>query len=332
MLTVVVAVAAASMPIRPEFQPLAFLSGHCWRGTFQTGEEDVHCFEPVYDGAHLRDRHEVKGPTGLYRGETLYSWNGRAVEFTYWNGSGGVSRGTVRPDAGRLVFGDQVYRGTDGREQRISSYWRRLDDRTYEAVTTSAADPTASRVVRYQRVDSPPVRVEKSRAPDGSHVLMHETVVAASPGQVWAAIATAQGWSGWAVPIAWSPPGDPDIIETSYDPTAKLGGPANIQQRILARAPGRLLAFRTVKAPASFKDFASFSRVTSLFELEPVADGKTRVRLTGTGYSDDETGRRLLGFFEAGNGKSLEWLRERFAIGPANWPERLAAMAAAKSN
>jgi uncharacterized protein YndB with AHSA1/START domain len=176
------------------------------------------------------------------------------------------------------------------------------------------------------------MRVEKSRAPDGSHVLMHEIVVPASPRQVWDAIATAQGWSGWAVPIAWSPPGDPDIIETSYDPAAKPGGPANIQQRILARVPGRLLAFRTVKAPSGFKDFAAFSRVTSLFELEPVEEGRTRVRLTGTGYPDDETGRRLLGFFEAGNGKSLQWLSERFVSGPANWPDRLAAMAPPKRN
>jgi hypothetical protein len=36
MLTALLALAAASPAIRPEFQPLAFLTGHCWRGTFQT--------------------------------------------------------------------------------------------------------------------------------------------------------------------------------------------------------------------------------------------------------------------------------------------------------
>ena len=32
-------------------------------------------------------------------------------------------------------------------------HWRIVDDRTYEAVTTSAANPTGQRVVRFTRID-----------------------------------------------------------------------------------------------------------------------------------------------------------------------------------
>ena len=322
------AAAIAGQPVvRTELDPLAFLVGHCWRGEFAKGEQDTHCFEPVYNGQHVRDRHEVSGGARPYAGETLYSWSGgaRAIEYTYWNSSGGISRGTVKPEDGRLNFGDEVYRGPSGKEMRISTHWRRIGEDAYEAVTTSAADPTGSRIVRYRRLAAAPVRVERSRAPDGAHILSHEVVVAAEPKQVWDAIASAEGWKSWAVPAAWSAADDPDVIETSYNPAAAPGQDGNIKQRFLARIPGRMLAFRTIKAPRTFPDFDSYSRVTSMFELEPLPGGRTRVRLTGAGYPDSDAGKRLLGFFERGNSKSLEWLQARFVSGPADWKARFAA-------
>jgi uncharacterized protein YndB with AHSA1/START domain len=325
LLAAVATAAADKPPVRTELEPLAFLVGHCWRGEFKSGEQDTHCFEPAFDGQHIRDRHEVTGGKGVYRGETLYSWNGKAVEFTYWNSSGGVSRGTMKPEPGRLAFDDQLYRSPNGKEMRISTFWRPVDADSYETVTNAGADPTGSRVVRYTRLASPPVQIGRSRAPDGSHILTHEAVVAAEAKQVWEAIASAEGWKSWAVPAAWASPQDPDILETSYNPAAAPGHEGNIKQRFLARVPGRLLAFRTIQAPKGFPDFDSYARVTSLFELEPLPGGRTRVRLTGAGYPDTEAGRRLLAFFEQGNAKSLEWLQARFTSGPADWKKRLAA-------
>ena len=67
MLTMMIALAVATAPpqLREGLQPLAFLAGHCWSGEFKTGERDTHCFEAVYDGQHLRDRHEVTGGKGV---------------------------------------------------------------------------------------------------------------------------------------------------------------------------------------------------------------------------------------------------------------------------
>lgn len=155
-----------------------------------------------------------------------------------------------------------------------------------------------------------PVSVAKLQEADGSHSLVHETVVDAPMPEVWAAIATAEGWKSWATPVAWAPA--PDLIETSYSPDAKPGDPSVIRQQVLARVPARLMAFRTVKAPERFPDFDTYAKVVSVFELEPAGEGRTRVRLTGTGYSDTEAGRRLLDFFERGNAVSLEALRKRF--------------------
>lgn len=151
----------------------------------------------------------------------------------------------------------------------------------------------------------------RARGPDGTHILSHEVVVAAPPGDVWAAISTVEGWKSWAVPVAWA--SAPDLIETSYAPTARPGDPSTIRQQILLRLPERLMVFRTVKAPAGFPDFDTYAKVVSAFELEPAGEGRTRVRLTGSGYADDEAGRRLLGFFERGNAESLEALKARFA-------------------
>jgi|GEM_PF-1451456 len=158
---------------------------------------------------------------------------------------------------------------------------------------------------------TPAFAATKARAPDGTHLLSHEVVVDAPPAEVWTAISTVEGWKSWAVPVAWS--AAPDVIETSYAPTARPGDPSTIRQQILLRLPERLLVFRTVKAPAGFPDFDTYAKVISAFELEPAGEGRTRVRLTGTGYADSDAGRRLLGFFERGNAASLDALKKRFA-------------------
>jgi uncharacterized protein YndB with AHSA1/START domain len=157
----------------------------------------------------------------------------------------------------------------------------------------------------------PALAATKARAPDGTHLLVHEAVVDAAPAEVWAAISTAEGWKRWAAPVAWAP--SADVIETSYTPTATPGDPSTIRQQVLLRVPRRLMVFRTVKAPERFPDFDTYAKVVSVFELEAAGAGRTRVRLTGAGYADTEAGRRLLSFFERGNQVSLDALKAHFA-------------------
>ena len=154
---------------------------------------------------------------------------------------------------------------------------------------------------------------------DGARTLVHQVEIAAPVGDVWAAIATAEGWRSWAVPLARTVEGAPDLIETSYNPAAVPAGPDTIRQQLIARIPGRLLAFRTVKAPEGFRDFETFAKVVNVFELEPRGESRTLVRLTGHPFPDDEAGRRLLDFFDRGNALSLDMLRRRFAEGPVDW-------------
>lgn len=318
------ALAAAAQPMAtPQLEPLAFLAGHCWEGRFADGKVDTHCFEPVYGGRYLRDRHAVTGGGSTYAGETLYAWDAEAnrVTYTYWNTSGGISRGSMVPRGPVLDFGDEVYRGRDGREIRIATAWHRVGDDAYEARSTSGADPTGSRVVRYVRAAPAAVTISEAAAPDGTKSLTHEIIVPAPIEQVYAAFATPEGWRSWAVPHAWADPDAPDHIETSYAPHARLGDPANIRQHFLARVPNRLVVFRTVRTPPGFPHAETYTRTTGVAEFEPVAGG-TRVRLTGSGYPANEAGQTLMGFFRQGNRTSLEQLRTRFATGPIDWAAR----------
>lgn len=143
-------------PLRPELEPMRFLVGHCWRGPMKQGaEQDTHCFEPVFGGQHIRDRHEVTGGAALYRGETIYSWNGasKRIEYVYWNSLGGVSKGSMISRPGLFDFGDETYTGADGRRFTMSTEWRRIGDNSYEARTTSANNPIGDRIVRFTRID-----------------------------------------------------------------------------------------------------------------------------------------------------------------------------------
>jgi uncharacterized protein YndB with AHSA1/START domain len=161
------------------------------------------------------------------------------------------------------------------------------------------------------------VTVSERRETDGTTTLSHETIVPAPVAEVWMALATPEGWRTWAVPAARWVEGEADVMETTYNPQ---GGPgATIRQHMLARIPGRLLVFRTVKAPDGFPHFETFRRTTGFIEIEPAGEDRTRVRLTGTGYADNEAGRALLGFFRDGNRISLERLRDRFVTGPIDW-------------
>jgi len=127
---------AASAEPAPHFQPQAFLAGHCWKGTFPDGQQtDEHCFEWVYGGKFLRDRHVVS--KDAYGGETIYFWDAdaKAVHYLYFNTAGGVSRGSVAArDDGTLVFPEERY-SAEGVEQVYRSSWRREGDDAYLVLT-----------------------------------------------------------------------------------------------------------------------------------------------------------------------------------------------------
>jgi hypothetical protein len=119
------------------FAPLAFLEGRCWSGKFPDGvKSDEHCFEWIYGGKFLRDRHQVRGGGPDYQGETIYAWDPerKAVVYWYFNSDGGFSTGSLRVEGDALVFPNERF-VNEGVETFYRSVWRRTGDDRYLAVT-----------------------------------------------------------------------------------------------------------------------------------------------------------------------------------------------------
>ena len=118
---------AQAPPLATELQPLSFLAGACWRGTFPDGRRtDTHCFTPMLGGRFLRDRHVVGGAPQPYSGETLYRWDAaaRQIRFDYYASDGSHSAGTAIPAENGLAF-PETHRAADGTETAIRTSWTR---------------------------------------------------------------------------------------------------------------------------------------------------------------------------------------------------------------
>ena len=132
MLVSILAVAAASAsPIaQSPLHPWATLVGHCWTGPAPGNQGvDRHCFESVYGGQHIRDRHVVTvDGRDVYEGEALYSAKGPQVVFTYWNSLGGLGTGEANLRTDRWNFSGTIHATADGAEQPMTATWTLVPD------------------------------------------------------------------------------------------------------------------------------------------------------------------------------------------------------------
>ena len=119
------------------FKDMAFLAGHCWKGSFPgQAQTDEHCFEWLYDGRFLRDRHAVHGEGHAdYLGETTYYWDPALgqIQYLYIENQGGFSKGSVSASGDGLMFPPTTY--VDGGKQQVyRSHWKRSGDDAYESI------------------------------------------------------------------------------------------------------------------------------------------------------------------------------------------------------
>jgi hypothetical protein len=136
LLASALAPSAFAAPIE-QLQPMEFLAGHCWKGTFPNGTAtDEHCFEWMVDGHALRDRHVVKAEGKPdYAGETIYYWDSekKIVSYLYVENLGGFSTGTGLSENNMLVFPAARYIDK-GEAMTYRTRWTRGDDNSYEVV------------------------------------------------------------------------------------------------------------------------------------------------------------------------------------------------------
>ena len=138
-----------------KLQPLAFLAGSCWKGTFAGRPvTDEHCFSWMYNGRFLRDRHVVVGDSVPYEGETTYAWDAAQKRIVYWYIArpGFFSQGNVDGSEGALSFHDNLVTSTP---RQLRTTWRRTGADAYtvqvEEVTGGNAKQLWSMVMRRSR-------------------------------------------------------------------------------------------------------------------------------------------------------------------------------------
>lgn len=138
-----------------KLEPLAFLAGSCWKGTFAgRAVTDEHCFAWVYGGRFLRDHHVVRGDSVPYEGETTYAWDARQKSIVYWYIAlpGFYSHGNVDSTDGALLFRDNLVTSTP---RQLRTTWRRSTPEAYtvlvEEITSGKSKELWSMVMRRSR-------------------------------------------------------------------------------------------------------------------------------------------------------------------------------------
>lgn len=168
--------------------------------------------------------------------------------------------------------------------------------------------------------------------PGGGRVLQLSIVVNAPPKAVWEAFTTSEGFRAWAVPVAWVDFRVGGVMESSYQPAAKVGDAENIKNQIVAYVPGRLLSIRNIQTPSGLKHRELFGQVVQTIEFDDFGAGRTRVTMTGVGWGPGEGFDYLYRHFEWGNAYSLAELKKRFDTGPVDWAAMFARRKAAAAS
>lgn len=156
------------------------------------------------------------------------------------------------------------------------------------------------------------VRDTSHQEADGRRVLQHAADIPAPQDAVWRAWTTEAGWKAWSTPVVKIDLSVGGMIESNYDPAAKIGDPGNIKNQILAYIPDRLLIIRNVQAPPGFPAAKEFQQTATVIELAPLTPTTTRVTITGVGFQPGPSFDQAYSFFARGNAATLEQLHNHF--------------------
>lgn len=141
--------------------------------------------------------------------------------------------------------------------------------------------------------------------------VVSEVVVPAPVEAVWRAYTTREEIEAWMVAssseyelrigASW---------RTSSDERSNLEDETVIHNEVLAFDPGRMLAIRTVKAPADFPFPTAILDTWTVLYLETVDESHTKVTTRMFGFNDTKESQEMRAFFQWGNAYELEKLAE----------------------
>jgi uncharacterized protein YndB with AHSA1/START domain len=144
--------------------------------------------------------------------------------------------------------------------------------------------------------------------------IVAEEVIPAPLDSVWAAWTTDEGLRTWLAPLAEIDLRVGGVMRSHYDPQGTLGGPATIENTILAIEPGRLLSIQVTKHPDGFPFPEAIYEMWTVIHFEAAGEGETLVRMEGLGFGPEEESQQLRAFFAQGNHTTLRRLRTSFEV------------------
>ncbi|MBK9115017.1 MAG: SRPBCC domain-containing protein [Betaproteobacteria bacterium] len=151
--------------------------------------------------------------------------------------------------------------------------------------------------------------------------IVKEVVVAATPQQVWDAWTTRAGITSFFAPDARIEAKVGGAFHVYIDPLAEPGLKGADDMRFMALQPPKMLSFDW-NAPPSLPEVRK-QRTFVVVRIEPVADARTRVTLTHTGWGDGGEWDKAHAYFDRAWGNVLANLGKRFETGPVDWTEWL---------
>jgi uncharacterized protein YndB with AHSA1/START domain len=225
----------------------------------------------------------------------------KTVYYVDFHGGKSVLQGTVKLEGEDLVFEFATVVGKPARWREVASF---PDKDTLQFTIFADKDgkwaPLMKQTSRRRHPESRPDQV------------VNEGIVEAPVEAIWAAFTTKEGEESWNVAHAEIDLKVGGKMRTHYDPKGVIGDPNTIENTILAFEPNRLLVMQVANPPAKFPFKDAIRKMWTVIHFEEAGPGRTRLRIVGVGYGDDDESRKLRAFFDKGNDYTIKKLQAKF--------------------
>jgi uncharacterized protein YndB with AHSA1/START domain len=145
----------------------------------------------------------------------------------------------------------------------------------------------------------------------GVRVLQQSIDLKAPAKAVWDAFTDAATVRRWSAALAVIDLKTGGTMEESYNKGAKVGDAENIRHEIIAEVPGQFLVIRNTNAPSQLPGRASYGKVVSIIEVQPLGDGMSRLTVSQTGYAPGADFDKLYAFFQEDNAWLMQELKKQ---------------------
>jgi uncharacterized protein YndB with AHSA1/START domain len=288
------------------FARLSQLVGGTWVG----GDDKFvieHHYEWAFDKTAIRGLGVIgKGGPHEQQVEAILGLDpvNKAVYYLDVHGGKTVFQGTVKLEGDDLVFEFATVVGKPARWREVARF---ADADTLQFTIFADKDGKWSPLMK---------QTSKRRRPEARpDQVVSEGIIKAPVEAVWAALTTKEGQESWNVAHAEIDLKIGGKMRTHYDPKGVIGDPGTIVNTILAFEPNRLLAMQVADPPAKFPFKDAIRKMWTVIHFEEAGPGRTRLRVVGVGYGDDDESRKLKAFFARGNDYTIRKLQAKFEPG-----------------